>query len=377
MRRRVLTILATALLCLVPTASWADLAPYSQDFEGLTPAPQDLPATSLGDDGWRVFANVFDAYWNYLYGYGPFPAPNHGQAFSAVIGGEGGPMQGAQQLSVFSDYNNGGHGLGQYIESNIFQEQTVGAGDVGTTWLFRFDAKRGNIGGVTTARAFFKTINPATGYSLTNFLWIDMTNVPANWESYALSIYIDPSLVGQLLQFGFLNTATGYQGSGVFYDNVSFTQRVSLDLKPGSCPNPICSRSRGVQPVAVLGTGNFDVTTIDVSSLRLEGVAPIRYGYEDVSAPYAGDLCGCNGSGPDGFPDLTLKFSTQEIMDAIGRSPSGDRVLTLTGTLLDGTPIAGQDCAVILSCGEPPRFRIGPVLLNEQPLPTVDSELSR
>ena len=36
------------------------------------------------------------------------------------------------------------------------------------------------------------------------------------------AIYIDPSLAGQILQFGFVNVATYYQGSGIFYDNVSF-----------------------------------------------------------------------------------------------------------------------------------------------------------
>ena len=68
MRLRVGTILAIAFLCLAPTASWADLAPYSQDFEGLV---QSDPA-ALGNDEWKVFGNVFDGDWNYLYGYGVF-----------------------------------------------------------------------------------------------------------------------------------------------------------------------------------------------------------------------------------------------------------------------------------------------------------------
>jgi len=358
MRRRAATILATALFCLAPTFVLADLAPYSQDFEGLIPAPQDLPATSLGDDGWLIFANVFDSSWNYLYGYGTFPAPNNGQAFSAVVAGEGSDEQGAQQLSVFSDYNNGGHGLGQFIEANVFRERVISAADVGGTWRFEFDAKRGNIGGSTTARAFFKTLNPATGYSLTNYLWIDMTNVPTSWESYQLSIFIDPSLVGQILQFGFLSTATNYEGSGVFYDNVVFRLApydVSLDIKPGSCPNPINTGSRGVLPVALLGTADLDVYNINVESLRLEGVAPLAAGYEDVATPFEGELCGCTEAGPDGLLDLTLKFSVQDIVNAIGASPTGDRVLTLTGTFLDGTEIEGQDCVVIIPSHGPGR----------------------
>jgi len=340
-------ILAGALLCLASTASWADLAPYSQDFEGL----DQTDPSALANDGWLVFGNVFGPDWSYWYGYGTFPAPNGGPGFSGIDVGQGGPEQGDQQMVVYSDYNNEDHGNGAFVEANVFQEQTIGAADVGATWLFEFDAKRGNIAGASTARAFFKTLDPSAGYALTNFIWIDMTNVPDTWESYSLSIFIDPSLEGQLLQFGFLSTATYYEGSGIFYDNVNFVRSVSLDIKPGSCPNPINNRSRGLLPVAVMGTATFDVNDIDVSSLQLEGVDPFLSGYEDVGTPYGGDLCGCTEAGPDGFLDLTLKFFTEDVIDAIGEFPLGDRTLTLTGTLLDGTPIQGQDCVIVVGPG--------------------------
>jgi hypothetical protein len=96
---------------------------------------------------------------------------------------------------------------------------------------------------------------------------------------------------------------------------------------------------------------DFDVMDIDVDSLQLEGVAPILSGYEDVAEPFAGDLCGCTASGPDGFLDLTIKFNTQEILSAIAPLAGGDRVLTLTGTLLDGTEFEGQDCVIFVGGG--------------------------
>ena len=41
--------------------------------------------------------------------------------------GEGGPDQGAQQMSVFSDYENGGaQAAGDLIEANVYQEQIIG-----------------------------------------------------------------------------------------------------------------------------------------------------------------------------------------------------------------------------------------------------------
>lgn len=210
-----LTVLIAA--CLVPATSLA-LTPYNQDFEGLDQGASN----ALADDGWLVFGNVFGPDWSYWYGYGPFGAPNDGAAFCAIVIGEGGPDQGTQQISVFSDYNNANHADGAYIEANVFQEQTITAGDVGAIWIFEFDAKLGNLEGETTALAFIKTLDPGAGYAMTNFITEDMTNTPTSWTGYSISIFIDDDLAGQILQFGFANTATNYEGSGVFYDNVSF-----------------------------------------------------------------------------------------------------------------------------------------------------------
>lgn len=210
-----------ALVSLIPAAAFA-LTPYGQDFEGLDAT--DINA--LANDGWLVFGNVFDPGGGYLYGYGPFPAPNDGAAFCAIVIGQGGPPQGEQQLSVFSDYNNTDHGAGNLIESNVFQEQTIVAGDVGSTWEFTFEAKLGNLEGQTTALAFIKTLDPNAGFALTNFITVDMTNTPATWTGYSLSLTIDASLPGQILQIGFASTATNYEGSGVFYDNITFESDV-------------------------------------------------------------------------------------------------------------------------------------------------------
>jgi hypothetical protein len=120
---------------------------------------------------------------------------------------------------------------------------------------------------------------------------------------------------------------------------------VSLDIKPQSCPNPLNVRSRGLLPLAILGSEDFDVTTIDVSTIRLEGVAPIRSNYEDVATPVDGEECECTTKGPDGYLDLTLKFKTQDIVAALGEVVNGEvLVLTLTGELSDGTSIEGEDC---------------------------------
>ena len=80
----------------------------------------------------------------------------------------------------------------------------------------------------------------------------------------------------------------------------------------------------GVLPVAVLGTMDVDVDDINVSSLLLEGVAPLRHSYEDVAAPVEdGEECECTTAGPDGYMDLTLKFQKSEIAAALGAVSDG------------------------------------------------------
>ena len=154
-----------ALLCLLPVAGSA-FTPYSQDFEDLI---QPDPG-ALGADGWLVFGNVFSPEGDYLYGYGPYPAPNDGFAFCQIDAGQGGDEQGLQQLVCFSDYNNGDHAAGNIVESNVYQEQTIAEEDIGLAVVFEFQAKRGNIEGGSEAFAFIKTLDPSNGHALTNFV---------------------------------------------------------------------------------------------------------------------------------------------------------------------------------------------------------------
>jgi hypothetical protein len=123
---------------------------------------------------------------------------------------------------------------------------------------------------------------------------------------------------------------------------------LSMDVQPGACPNPLNVRKQGVVPAAVLGTADFDVHDVDPTSLRLEGVAPLRWTYEDVSTPAEGEACACGDQNGDGLTDLTLKFSAPDLVDALGAVADGDqRLLTLTGALTDGTPVLASDCVVL------------------------------
>jgi hypothetical protein len=221
MKTRVIVIAMLALL--LPALAFAQVGPYTQDFEGLTSAPED-GTSALGNDGWLYFVNVFNSAGGYLYGYGTGPAPNAGTHMSAVVEGQGGGAQELKQLSIFSDYGNvGAHDAGDLLETNIFQERVLDASNIGQTLTMTFDAKMGNLEGATTAGAFIKTLDPNAGWATTNFILVDMTSIPGSWGSYSVSLNIDSGLVGQIFQFGFTNTAANYEGSGVFYDNVNLS----------------------------------------------------------------------------------------------------------------------------------------------------------
>jgi hypothetical protein len=117
-----------------------------------------------------------------------------------------------------------------------------------------------------------------------------------------------------------------------------------------SCPNPLNVKSKGVLPVAILGTADFDVTQVDVTTVELAGMPaiPDQYGFEDVATPFNGvandDCLDCTELGGDGMLDLVLYFYRQDIVDAIGSVEDGDCLYpTFTGALFDGTPIEGSD----------------------------------
>jgi hypothetical protein len=123
---------------------------------------------------------------------------------------------------------------------------------------------------------------------------------------------------------------------------------VEVEIKPPNClgaqiplkARRINDKSRGVTPVVIIGDETYDVTQIDPSTVRLQGVEPLRDAIEDASH--------CNAEEGDGELDLTLKFDTQKLAAAIEDSllaegktlNDGDMVaLHLTGNLYDDTQI--------------------------------------
>ena len=138
-----------------------------------------------------------------------------------------------------------------------------------------------------------------------------------------------------------LNSATGSMQSPNAY----------VDVKPGGYPNIINRTSQGVIKGAILGTADLDVTQIDPTSVRLAGVAGIRWSIEDVGTP-CGDCTESNCVEPDGLNDLVVTFKTEEIAEKfVGFDEKSDIKIWMTGSLkgeYGGNPVRGYDIVSIV-----------------------------
>jgi len=332
---------------------------YTQDFEGVN---ADDPS-ALGAEGFVYFADVWgkaggsDAEVGvdiFLYSYGPAPAPNGGPAFSAVAGGEGGVNQGAQYLNIYSDYNNPDQAAGGAcgpsnsctINTSVFQESTIAAGDIGDTYTFTFDAKSPFEGGIsdavldnggntskpTSATAFIKTLDPGAGFATTNDIRVDMTEISnTDWATFSISLDLtDPLLEGQLIQFGFNTVTTQYDDSGVYYDNISFTK--------DSAVTPECVGEEAVR--------DGSITSARINTL--ETYNTIRYGkIEARIKPPVG-----KGAWPafwmlgSNFPDVGWPRSGEiDIMEMFNSFGSNERTTHSTLHWCDETIQAPEVCS--------------------------------
>lgn len=112
------------------------------------------------------------------------------------------------------------------------------------------------------------------------------------------------------------------------------TVSVMIDIKPGSGTNPVNPRSKGVIPVAVLGSIDFDATQIDYSTTA--------FGPAEASSAHDGHVKDVNA---DGFMDMVFHFKTRETGIVCG-----DTETTLSGETFDGTPFSGTDTLNTVGC---------------------------
>lgn len=101
-----------------------------------------------------------------------------------------------------------------------------------------------------------------------------------------------------------------------------------IDVKPGSNTNPINPRGKGVIPVAVLTTDDFDATTIDAST--------VLFGPDGASEAH--NKAHLEDVDRDGDTDMVLHFRTQDT-----GIQQRDTEACLSGLTKDGDALEGCD----------------------------------
>jgi hypothetical protein len=148
------------------------------------------------------------------------------------------------------------------------------------------------------------------------------------------------------LLFSTLLVVAAAFGPSVFQSNSwagPVATNVSVDVKPGSCPNPFQVKNGGVVSVAVVGTETFNVSTVNPYSVHLYtdnnnvlgpatnstfGIQPVHMAYEDVTTPTRAG--GCTTAGPDGIVDLVLKFASAELSHLVACPQYGEPYVNTT-----------------------------------------------
>jgi len=100
--------------------------------------------------------------------------------------------------------------------------------------------------------------------------------------------------------------------------------QITIDIKPGSYPNSINLKSKGVVPVAIITTDDLDAANALPESIVFAGAQPLRWAMEDVN--------------DDGDMDMILHFSVQQL-----NLSSSSEEAVMTGTTLDFNPFEGTD----------------------------------
>ncbi|MHC4808036.1 MAG: YncE family protein [Planctomycetota bacterium] len=119
-------------------------------------------------------------------------------------------------------------------------------------------------------------------------------------------------------------------------DEMVLTVAVPIDIMPGSDLNNVSLCSRGVMPVAILGSADLDVNVIVTQTLELAGSGVKVVGIDKL-------LASVRDVNNDGFDDLVVQIEVENL-----DLTEGDIEAVLTGELMDGTPIEGTDSVNIV-----------------------------
>ena len=120
------------------------------------------------------------------------------------------------------------------------------------------------------------------------------------------------------------------------------TLTVAIDIKPGSFPNSVNPRNRGVIPVAILTTYTAEGEVLDFDATTVDPLT-VRFGPDGATEKHArGHIEDVDG---DGDRDLVLHFLTQQTGIRCGETSAA-----LRGETFAGQTITGSDSVRTVGC---------------------------
>ncbi|MCA9427488.1 MAG: hypothetical protein KC940_25250 [Candidatus Omnitrophica bacterium] len=254
----------------------------------------------------------------------------------------------------------------------LFQDVSIPADNVATlSWAHRVQWNF-SIGRPATLPRVFDVLvrDPTSGAVLETLLTFEtgiQSTTPTGDTGWTNNSFDLSAYAGQTVRIEFVEyipeVLTGY---GQFeLDSVSLVVEqpvvedppaasLFIDIRPWMCPNLLNLRSRCYIPVAILGTEDLDVRTIDPTSIQIAGATPRKGFYWDVAAPVEssdseGECRECRRTRRDGYHDLVVFFKSSDLVDSL-REQYGEEIedldcvnLTLTCTTDDGASLSGED----------------------------------
>jgi ELWxxDGT repeat protein len=174
---------------------------------------------------------------------------------------------------------------------------------------------------------------------ITPFPYITAVTAPAHGSiaPYGATNFIYTPAAGFYGNDSFTYTVrNGVGGLDTATVTVQVAQRVQIDVKPGDATNTINLNNSGNLPVTLFGSAAFDVTKIDITSIRLADASVAKFAFEDVNH--------------DGYLDLQLQFDTDastlrdtyaQLLLADAADGTLDSTRPTTTLLLTGSTAAG------------------------------------
>jgi hypothetical protein len=163
---------------------------------------------------------------------------------------------------------------------------------------------------------------------------IDSDSLPPSIEVSSWSDWARLTILSEFSAGGPDMPGEAYAIRGNILSFAGPTQQVNVDVRLGDRLNHVNPRSKGVIPVAILGSLEFDATQVDSST--------VAFGSSEASPARAGHVADFNA---DGFVDVLFLFRTQET----GLSCSDDEA-RLTGMTFSGDAFSGTDSLEVVGC---------------------------